>query len=551
VSTSLVIHASADAAPYLAATLPHIVRQAGDVAERIVTVDAAGRTELESLLAQALAAKLVDRVVEIPADARQLRAVQARYFGAASPALLDEGRAITVRLAGLEASRTDVVAWCAADVLIHGARWVADGARAIANDERVWLASTRSGPVPEARPLLARWRGLVSAPSRVTASHFVCDRRRLYEQLRWIEVEDPSAYFRDALERSRAKSVVLADTWHLRPRAHAHPFAQWTERLVEAVERGDVPSLQRDQWIRLEDPTHRGAWRARLFGSDETADRERPTAQLLERRPAAGELPISIVIPIRNRAGIDVERTLASLAWQRGGRPHEIIIVSHGSDPQTEAELRQLAVRTGATLIAVGSPADPWCKPLALNTGILATDPTVPYVMTMDADMILADNMLETVLAELGADPQRIVLCRSSDLPEGCVLPSDILAGFAELRALANLRGEFGTGGIQAMRRSFVVEIRGYDEDMVWWGALDTDLVMRAESRGLRARWVTERTAMLHQWHPRKHRILDETSSDHARDSWLRNHELMLERSSSAVRNQSGWGAELARPGRR
>jgi glycosyltransferase involved in cell wall biosynthesis len=226
-----------------------------------------------------------------------------------------------------------------------------------------------------------------------------------------------------------------------------------------------------------------------LFSDDDVAQRERPTATLLH-RGFTGTLPVSVVIPIRNRAGVDVANSLASLAWQRGGRPREIIIVSHGSDAQMETELQRLAEQAGASLIALGVPSDPWNKPLALNTGILATDPTVPYVMTMDADMILADNMLEAVVAELDEDPQRIVLCRSSDLPEGCVLPADILAAFDELRALTNLRGEFGTGGIQATRRGFLLEVRGYDEDMLWWGALDTDLVRRAESRGMRASWT-------------------------------------------------------------
>jgi cellulose synthase/poly-beta-1,6-N-acetylglucosamine synthase-like glycosyltransferase len=236
-----------------------------------------------------------------------------------------------------------------------------------------------------------------------------------------------------------------------------------------------------------------------------------------------------------------VRNALASLAWQRGGRPFETIVVSHGSDPAFDDELRKLATETDATLITAGTPADPWCKPLALNTGIRASDPSVPFVMTMDADMILADNLLETVLAEL-ADPQRIVLCRSSDLPEGFALPEDIRAHFDELRAVAALRGEYGTGGIQAMRRSFLVDVRGYDEDMLWWGALDTDLVRRAEAAGLSVSWVTERTAMLHQWHPRKHVILDATVADAAQDAWLRNHEIMNERK-HPIRNQDGWGA--------
>jgi len=124
--------------------------------------------------------------------------------------------------------------------------------------------------------------------------------------------------------------------------------------------------------------------------------------------------------------------------------------------------------------------------------------------------------------------------------------PDAIRAQFAQLRARATVRGKFGTGGIQAMKRSFLVEVRGYDEDMLWWGALDTDLVRRAEAAGLHASWVTDRTAMLHQWHPRKHHILDESSrAQAARGSWQRNHELMYERRGHVVRNHRGWGAAI------
>jgi hypothetical protein len=360
----------------------------------------------------------------------------------------------------------------------------------------------------------------------------------------------------DALERRRSLAV-RCETWHLHPRSHAPPLPQWIDRLVDAVERGELPAIQRDGSLRLDDPASRSAWRNQLFAGDgaassspgQPAPRPRPAANLIERRPLAGTAPISIVIPIRNRAGSDVRNALASLAWQTSGPPWEVILVSHGSDPDVDAALRSVAIGAGATLITVGSPTDPWCKPLALNTGILATDPAIAFVMAMDGDMILADNMLASVLEELRGDPQRIVLCQSSDLPEDCVLPTApgaLRADFAALQRRASLRGSHGTGGIQAMRRSFLFEVRGYDEDMLWWGALDTDLVRRAETAGLRTSWITDRTAMLHQWHPRKHRVLGEASrQDAAQQSWLRNHELAL--AAEVVRNRDGWGAAIAR----
>lgn len=583
---SAVIGVSLFDVPYLAATLPHLLRQSRfSFGERLVVVDprtpkrprrrAFGRpAELERLVNAARDAGTIDRVVELDTREAAQRRVGERYFepGRATDGSADQS--LYAALFGLEAARHDVVAWFEADLLFHtsGESWVAAGLNALARDPDLWLVTTDSGPPRD--PPLPRWAHallrLAPRPAPTGSSrHFLSDRRRLHGQLRRVtasgdhvgsDVAHAPRLPRviDALEH-RGALGILDDTWHLHPRSHRPPFPQWIDRLVDAVERGEIPPIQRDGCLRLDDAASRSAWRKQLFASDDLASRgvmqvtsgPRPVANLIERRAISGPAPISIVIPIRNRAGSDVRNALASLAWQTSGPPWEVIIVSHGSDPAVDAELRSFATGAGATLITVGSPSDAWCKPLALNTGILATDPAISFVMAMDGDMILAENMLATVLEELRSDPQRIVLCQSSDLPEDCVLPADtnaLRAQFAVLQERASLRGIYGTGGIQAVRRSFLFDVHGYDEDMLWWGALDTDLVRRAEAAGLRASWVTNRTAMLHQWHPRKHRVLDEASrKDAAQSSWLRNHELMLERAEDVVRNHDGWGAAISR----
>jgi hypothetical protein len=565
---------------HLAVTLPHVLRQAQyPFAERVVVIDplaqpgARNRTrgelaELEQILSAAWAADVIDRVVALDAgDAAQRRTLD-RYFRGNSSSLLDEDPSICGTLASLDCARHDLVAWLHADLLFHASEtsWVASGVDALLDDEQLWLAQTPSGPPSQSpRPLPRMLRRLARSWPRseriASTAHFVCDRRRFYGRLRRGPVASGgsrkrlSDYLDDAAQRDGAFVCTVDDAWHVRPRTHAAPWTQWIEPLVRAVQRGELPPSQRDGWLHLEDAAMRSTWRRHLFGDGDdapstTASSRAPRiARVRVRRRDPGSLPISVILPIRNRAGTDVRNALASLAWQRGGRPWETIVVSHGSDPAIDAELRRLAVAADATLVTLGNPDDPWCKPLALNVGILATDPTLPFVMTMDADMMLADNMLEIVVAELRAHEKSIVLCQSSDLPEDCALPSDptaIHAQFDELRRIANVRGTYGTGGIQAMPRSFLIDVRGYDEDMLWWGALDTDMVQRAEASGLKTSWVTDRTAMLHQWHPRKHRVLDGAiDADAAQSAWLRNHELMVERSKDVVRNRDGWGATI------
>ncbi len=570
---SAVVTASVLDAPYLAITLPHLMRQARfPFTERVVAIDRRmpdqrrGRPhgtaeQLERIVADAIAAGTIDRSVVLDTSEVARREVTGRYFESANGGSIAPD-AIYAVLAGLEAARHDLVAWFSADLVFHAAAdgWIREGLPRLVRSPATWLVTTHAGPV--SRTDATRWlRSLLrTADVRVppgAARHMLCDRRRLRGRLRTLEAGRGvvGRTLADAVERHRAEVVVVDSCWHLQPASHAPPFAQWIGNVVDAVEHGRLPEVQRDGLLRLHQPTTRAAWRQHLFPTGTPSHSARPTSRparravVRERRPVAGAAPLSVIIPIRDRAGRDVRNSLASLAWQTAGKPWEVIIVSHGSRPEIESELGFLAREAGATLLSVGSPEDPWCKPHALNTGILAADPAISFVMTMDADMMLADNLVECVLADLREDPDRIVLCQSSDLPQDCALPDDpeaIRAQFLELARQAQLRGAYGTGGIQAMRRSFVVEVRGWDEDMLWWGALDTDMVRRAEAAGMRVSWVTERTAMLHQWHPRKHHILDAGAHRAAaRDAWLRNHELMLGRATTVVRNPDGWGATV------
>jgi hypothetical protein len=255
-----------------------------------------------------------------------------------------------------------------------------------------------------------------------------------------------------------------------------------------------------------------------------------------------------VVIPIRNRGGQRLRNSLAGLAWQSAGPPVEVVLVSQGSRADVDRELAEICAAQGARLITTGSPSQPWNKSLALNTGIRSTHPDVPFVMTMDADMILAPNFLETVLNRLQSQPPALVLCRISDLPSNANLPAEpeaLKAVFERLLLSTRLRRSTGSGGIQAARRSFFFHIRGYDEDLLWWGAMDGDILIRARLLGLELAWIEHSTAMLHQWHPRKHQTLaDPLEIEQARRHWLRNHELVRQRAHNALRNPHGWGGE-------
>src|SRR5207244_1891094 len=98
-------------------------------------------------------------------------------------------------------------------------------------------------------------------------------------------------------------------------------------------------------------------------------------------------------------------------------------------------------------------------------------------------------NFFEQMFAELERGPHSLVMCRISDLSQSAKVPrkpDELLRLFPRLQRQAQLRGRHGTGAMQAAPRSFFFQIQGYDEDFLWWGAMDSDIVHRAQACGLR-----------------------------------------------------------------
>ncbi len=578
---SLMIKATVLDAPYLDTMVRHMVAQTRyPFAERVVVVDTpthfkgkyqsrprGSAAELNSVLERLQADGIIDRVQTVDPAPTTVRAVLERYFGASAsqvPTHASTGGPIYATLFGLEAMANDYVLQMDADIFFHCGEvdWVGQMLACMAADPRLWLMMTHPGP--PAGPIGASMSGQNAQRASwdaalhiwrfrsATTRYFLCDRRTLHGRLQPLLTAGGHAPLEQclshALQRHGAFRGCLGDlrSWHLHAWHHGEPFAEWASRIAEQVVVGRYPAQQRGSYdLRLDRAADRAAWN-HLFAQPTVQAPAAPAAQIEQPAPPQGPAPLAVIIPVRNRAGSRLRNSLHSLHWQTSGPPAQVIVVSLGSRAEINRELATLCSEYGAELLEVGEAAQPWNKPFALNCGIRATKPDIPAIMTMDADMILAPNFLSVVLATLEQHAPALVLCRSSDLPATATLPRNtahLQVAFEQLRAVSRLRGPSGTGGIQAAPRSFFFDIRGYDEDLQWWGAMDGDLVNRARLMQLSVVWIEQQTAMLHQWHARKEAGLTQRHEiERARQAWRQNHQLVQSRANIAQRNLAGWG---------
>jgi glycosyltransferase involved in cell wall biosynthesis len=584
----VMVKATALDAPFLDVMVRHMIDQAHfPFAERAIVVDRPSafsgkystrrRTperELDRVLECLLKDGVVNVVREVDASPHRVEHITTCYFPDLDrpiPTHASSGGPIHATLFGLESMSTDYVLQMDADVLFHGGpvSWVRCALDCMATDPTLWLMMTHPGPPagpagrslgpahrhrPEWDEVLALWRF-----RHATTRYFLCDRRKLRSHLMLVEGVNGAAPLERCISRALQKhggyrgNLGDHQSWHLHAWSHDPPFPSWARALTRAVAAGAFPAQQRGRYdVRLDRRSDRESWAkvidrltpACAFERGPSSSAHPPSGETVSPRTA----PIAVVIPVRDRAGQRLRNSLRSLRWQSSGPPAEVLVVSHGSRPEVNTDLNRICQEESATLITLGEPDQPWNKSLALNIGIRRSTAAVPFLMTMDADMVLSPGFLTAVIEHLSSGEPALVLCRISDLPAQAALPSDpdqLLTAFDQLHARTRLRARSGSGGIQAASRSFFFGIRGYDEDLRWWGGMDGDLVNRARLVGLSIAWIEDRAAMLHQWHPRKHAVLVRADQIRgAKIAWTLNHRLIQFRRNIVRRNPKGWGGE-------
>ena len=225
----------------------------------------------------------------------------------------------------------------------------------------------------------------------------------------------------------------------------------------------------------------------------------------------AGELQLSIIIPVYNRAGL-IKHTLNSLdPAHHPGVTFEVIVVDDGSDDDTWTVIeRQYPHVRLFRNEKKGAAA-------ARNLGLAKANGK--YIMYLDSDDLVGENYFLKKIALLEADPEYLACYGEYEVfrSDGAFSPGQVifshkyplLDGYRNGREhLTNfLAGNFTPPHTIIWQRRFLVKIKGHDELLAI--NQDVELFIRAIFKGLRITAVHDDTRVYVRQHNVDSRVGD------------------------------------------
>lgn len=162
-----------------------------------------------------------------------------------------------------------------------------------------------------------------------------------------------------------------------------------------------------------------------------------------------------------------------------------------------------------------------WNISRAVNIGIRKCIGDI--IAKVDADMVLLPGFIDDVI---GAGDRFCVAPVKRQAVGQCI--DEVL----EMPIWGDLNAWYWPcGGWQSAPREFWFDLHGYDEDMIFYGAEDTDMWNRAHEAGIPIEIVDP---IMHRWHESK---AHDWAFFHVGNAKLREH-----RRRDAMRNRRGWG---------
>ncbi|MCB0340480.1 MAG: glycosyltransferase, partial [Bdellovibrionales bacterium] len=208
---------------------------------------------------------------------------------------------------------------------------------------------------------------------------------------------------------------------------------------------------------------------------------------------------LTVVIPARNLDEDRIERCLRSIRSNQDQTLTEIIVSDFGSHPGKLPALRKLCERYHARLIE-NKTVSRWNRARVLNIAI--RNCRTPWIMFTDADMIFGSELIpmwREYRKQFGDNTMYLAQCKK--LPPISDLPLHIDANaYNSLKSVGRVFSTDGHGGCQVLRTSWLIKVRGFNENYEVWGAEDNDLSYRAHLDGIATVWM-QPGKLLHQWH--------------------------------------------------
>lgn len=134
------------------------------------------------------------------------------------------------------------------------------------------------------------------------------------------------------------------------------------------------------------------------------------------------------------------------------------------------------------------------------NEGIRASRGEL--IVIPDADVVVEENFLETILNEHQRNPNLVLYCYRYEEPREAYQAT---ANLEHLRNVCQLHYPSNYGACLTVRKKWLVEINGYEQHPVFSSAVHSngrDLHARFKSLGLDVKWHPK-IRMYHLWHPR------------------------------------------------
>jgi len=222
---------------------------------------------------------------------------------------------------------------------------------------------------------------------------------------------------------------------------------------------------------------------------------------------------VSFVIGVRDREQERIKRCVNSL---KSPITKEIIIVDYGS----KKPVKQIK---GTDIIRVNTD-NIWNKSHALNIGIKAAKGK--YIATIDCDIILTKNFFKEINKLLKKDTFIISLdVRRIDLiglrgniPERYI--KYFSKPWAEINRKIIYQNHNANGGIQLFSKEWIEKVRGYDENLIYWGGIDNDLYERALMDKLII--INLNKTIYHQEHEKKKELILDDPNERIKASEIR-----------------------------